>query len=200
MRRSSARGRPFRSTKTNWRLGTRRHLCASSFAEPIPLSSTDPGDFRLPATALRICFVLLASRARRKGDNRAARGVLQGVDQTTSRNLQSFLFSTFPQPVGHRVLPPAWTKKMIWRLGTRRLLCARSFAEPVSLSSTDPGDFRLPATALGICLVLLALRARRRGETRAGAHVLQGPGLHNFTLFAPFSFFHISTAMRPTCG
>ena len=194
------RGRPFRSRKTNWRLGTRRHLCASSFAEPVSLSSTDPGDFRLPATALRICFALLAFRARRNGDNRTAGGGLQGVGTTTSRNLQLFLFSTFPQPVGHRALPLAGTKKTIWRLGTRRLLCARSFAEPVSLSSTDPGDFRLPATALGICFTLLALRARRRGDTRADARATQDPYLNNFALFAPFSFFHISTAMRPTCG
>jgi hypothetical protein len=195
-----ARGRLLRSTKTNWRLGTRRHLCASSFAEPISLSSTDPGDFRLPATALGICFALLALRARRRGDNRTDGRGLQGVEKPTSRNLQSFHFSTFPQPVGHRALPPAGTKKTIWRLGTRRLLCARSFAEPVSLSSTDPGDFRLPATALGICFALLALRARRRGDIRADVRALQDPDSNNFALFAPFSFFHISTAMRPTCG
>jgi hypothetical protein len=194
------RGRPFRSTKTNWRLGTRRHLCASSFAEPISLSSTDPGDFRLPATALRICFALLALRARRNEDHRAAGGGLQGVEEATSRNLQSFLFSTFPQPVGHRALPPTGTKKTIWRLGTRRHLCARSFAEPVSLPSTAPSDFRLPATALRIGFALLALRARRRGDTRAGACSLQDPEKRNFTLFALFSFFHISTAMGPTCG
>ena len=196
----AAAGETVSVQKTNWRLGTRRHLCASSFAEPISLSSTDPGDFRLPATALRICFALLALRARRNGDNRAAGGGLQEAEKRLLRNLQLFLFSTFPQPVGHRALPLAGTKKTIWRLGTRRPLCARSFAEPVSLSSTDPGDFRLPATALGICFTLVALRARRREDTRGGARSVQDPELHNFTLFALFSFFHISTAVGPTCG
>jgi hypothetical protein len=120
-----------------------------------------------------------------------ADGGLQGVEHATSRNLQSFLFSTFPQPVGHRALPLAGTKKTIWRLGTRRLLCARSFAEPVSLPSTAPGDFRLPATALRIGFALLALRARRRGDTRAGRRSLQDPdctisrSLHSF-LFSTF--------------
>ena len=41
-----------------------------SFAEPVTLSSADPTDFPLPGTAARICFDLLASRARRRRESR----------------------------------------------------------------------------------------------------------------------------------
>jgi hypothetical protein len=94
-------------------------------------------------------------------------------ENTTSRYLRKVQFSTFPQHLGRPDTASERTKKRIWRLGTRRHLCARSFAEPVSLSSTDPGDFRLPATALRVGFDLLALRARRRGDTRAGSAEMQ---------------------------
>jgi hypothetical protein len=162
--------------KRIWRLGTRRHLCARSFAEPITLPSTHPGDFRLPATTLRICFVLPASRARRRGDIRGAGRPIQDSETATSRYLRKVQFSTFPQRFGRPDTASERTKKRIWRLGTRRHLCARSFAEPVSLSSTDPGDFRLPATALRVGFDLLALRARRRGDIRAGSVEMQASG------------------------
>ncbi len=136
-----------------------------------------------------------------------ARGTLEGpadhcksLKNATSRYLRKVQFSTFPQRFSRP--DTAWDgpKKRIWRLGTRRHLCARSFAEPVSLSSTDPGDFRLPATALRNSFNLLAFRARRRGDTTAGPPEMQGPRSDNFMLFAKKSVFHISTAIRPTCG
>jgi hypothetical protein len=48
-----------------------------TFVEPIPLPSTDPIDFRLPATALKIGFDLLASRTRRRQDTKARSSRIQ---------------------------------------------------------------------------------------------------------------------------
>jgi hypothetical protein len=50
----------------------------------------------------------------------------------------------------------------------------RTFAEPITLSSTDPVDFRLPATVLAIDFVLLASRTRRRKETKGRPGEIQG--------------------------
>jgi hypothetical protein len=50
-----------------------------TFAEPISLSSTVRIDFRLPATALTIGFGLLASRTRRKEDNKVVPSEIQGL-------------------------------------------------------------------------------------------------------------------------
>jgi hypothetical protein len=55
-----------------------------------------------------------------------------------------------------------------------------SFAESVSLSSTVPADFRLPATASGIGFGLLASRARRMRETRDRRGELQDPQIETF--------------------
>ena len=86
--------------------GTKKKFChqlsrnssgGRTFAEPISLSSTDPVDFRLPATALTIGFVLLASRTRRRQDTKVRSKALQGVETQKVRSLQTFLFSTFPQ-------------------------------------------------------------------------------------------------------
>jgi len=49
----------------------------------------------------------------------------------------------------------------------------RTFAEPITLSSTDLVDFRLPATVLGIDFVLPASRTRRRTETRGSQGEIQ---------------------------
>jgi hypothetical protein len=79
----------------------------------------------------------------------------------------------------------------------------RTFVEPISLSSTDRIDFRLPATAFTVGFGLLASRTRRRQDTKGGQQQIQGPGrakIEKFSLFANFSFFHISTAIRTTCG
>src|SRR3954454_17271484 len=48
----------------------------------------------------------------------------------------------------------------------------KKFAEPVALSSTASADFRLPATTFGFSFDLLALRARRKRESRGpqGSH------------------------------
>jgi hypothetical protein len=51
----------------------------------------------------------------------------------------------------------------------------RTFAEPISLSSTDRIDFRLPATALTIGFGLLASRTRRRQDTKGRPDKIQGP-------------------------
>src|SRR5256885_9437189 len=45
---------------------------------------------------------------------------------------------------------------------------AVSFAESISLSSTGSADLRLPPTAFGSGFDLLALRARRKQESRRG--------------------------------
>jgi hypothetical protein len=50
---------------------------------------------------------------------------------------------------------------------------AVSFAESISLSSTGSADLRLPPTAFGSGFDLLALRARRRWESRRGQVPLQ---------------------------
>jgi hypothetical protein len=69
--RARRRGAPARAKKKGPRRGP-------SFAEPITLSSTDPVDFRLPATAPEIDFDLLASRTRRRRDTRAGDDRMQG--------------------------------------------------------------------------------------------------------------------------
>jgi hypothetical protein len=51
----------------------------------------------------------------------------------------------------------------------------RTFAESISLSSTCPADFRLPATASATGFDLLAPRARRMGDTRDRPGGLQDP-------------------------
>jgi len=50
----------------------------------------------------------------------------------------------------------------------------RTFAEPITLPSTDLVDFRLPATVPGIDFVLPASRTRRRRETRGSRGQIQG--------------------------
>src|SRR6185295_20159706 len=50
----------------------------------------------------------------------------------------------------------------------------KKFAEPVALSSTASADLRLPATAFGSSFDLLALRARRKSESRGPQGADQG--------------------------
>ena len=50
----------------------------------------------------------------------------------------------------------------------------KKFAEPVALSSTASADLRLPATAFGSSFDLLALRARRKSESRGPQGANQG--------------------------
>ncbi len=50
----------------------------------------------------------------------------------------------------------------------------KKFAEPVSLSSTASVDFPLAGTALGLGFDLLALRARRKRESRGSGEKGQG--------------------------
>src|SRR3954452_5069021 len=47
-------------------------------------------------------------------------------------------------------------------------MVAVSFAESISLSSTESADLRLSPTAFGFGFDLLALRARRKRESRRG--------------------------------
>src|SRR5262249_7837042 len=67
-------------------------------AEPVSLSSTPPTNFRLPPTAARLGFDLLAPRARRKRDSRDADLSLQDLSKRDVRNLQKVQFSTFSTP------------------------------------------------------------------------------------------------------
>ena len=87
------------------------------------------------------------------------------------------------------------------------LLCARpdkrksrpwaalSFAESISLSSTGSADLRLPPTASGSGFDLLALRARRKRESRRG-HVL--PQEVRKTKMAQFARIQLSTFPQQT--
>jgi hypothetical protein len=50
----------------------------------------------------------------------------------------------------------------------------RTFAEPITLSSTDRVDFPLPGTALAIDFNLLASRTRRRQDNTVGLGKFQG--------------------------
>jgi hypothetical protein len=90
-----------RDTLASLRNFRRRALCSGSeigpkkFAEPVSLSSALPTNFRLPPTAARLGFDLLALRARRKRDSRGVKGSLQGLSQRRVRNLQKIQFSTF---------------------------------------------------------------------------------------------------------
>ena len=68
-------------------------------------------------------------------------------------------------PDRKKVLPPTMP------VGTSG---GRTFAEPITLPSTDRIDFRLPATALTIGFDLLASRTRRRQETTARQSEFQG--------------------------
>src|SRR5215211_4026153 len=64
-------------------------------AEPVALSSTLPTNFRLPPTAARLGFDLLALRTRRKRDSRDVKTSIQGPSERRGRNLQKIQFSTF---------------------------------------------------------------------------------------------------------
>jgi len=74
-------------------------------AEPVALSSTLPTNFRLPPTAARLGFDLLALRARRKRDSRGVKTSIQGPSERRGRNLQKIQFSTFS--TGRK--PVLWT-------------------------------------------------------------------------------------------
>src|SRR5215831_18651574 len=61
------------------------------FTEPVALSSTSPGNLRLPPTALGSGFDLLALRARCKREPRARVSGAQGSERCPSRNLRELL-------------------------------------------------------------------------------------------------------------
>jgi hypothetical protein len=88
------------------------------------------------------------------------------------------------------------------RAGARARVPERdhSFAEPVALSSTGPANFRLPPTVAGPDFDLVALRARRRQDTRGLSTLWQDPSGTVPALFAKSSIFHISTADLAACG
>ena len=77
----------------------------------------------------------------------------------------------FPSPVGELAAATLSTRHRSpaggpIRNGDPRV--AVSFAESISLSSTGSADLRLPPTAFGSGFDLLALRARRKKESRRG--------------------------------
>ncbi len=67
---------------------------AQKFTEPVALLSTSPGNLRLAATAPWSRFVLLALRARCKGDSRPAGVGWQEAGEGASRKLHDFLFAS----------------------------------------------------------------------------------------------------------
>jgi hypothetical protein len=115
------------------------------FTEPVALLSTSPVNLRLPPTALGSCFDLLALRARCKRELRARPPQLQGRAKREGCNLRKLLRAQHKIGVRAACSKGAGPKK---------------FTEPVALSSTSPGNFRLPPTAPASCFDLLALRAR----------------------------------------
>src|SRR5262245_59805485 len=95
------------------------------FAEPVSLSSALPTNFRLPPTAARLGFDLLALRARRKRDSRDVKRSDQGLSERRVRNLQKIQFSTFST----RSEAGLWT--ILW-IGAKRpsTKCERQRREP----------------------------------------------------------------------
>ena len=73
-----------------------------TFAEPIPLPSTDCADLRLPATAAAIGFDLLASRTRRTRETRGAR---QSLQDPAERNFSLFAAEVRGAPPRGRAPP-----------------------------------------------------------------------------------------------
>jgi hypothetical protein len=63
-------------------------------------------------------------------------------------------------------------------------ILVHSFAEPVTLSSTDPTDFPLPGTAARIRFDLLASRTRRTRESREALNGMQEGSSAFFPQFA----------------
>jgi len=90
--------RTFARKKLSGRV-SRRTLAPKGFAEPVSLSSTVPAGLRLPPTATGSGFDLVALRARRKGELRRGRGLLQEVEKRRARNLRIIQLSTIPQPI-----------------------------------------------------------------------------------------------------
>ena len=77
----------------------------------------------------------------------------------------------FPSPVGEFAAATLSTRHRSPASGPIRNgdpRAAVSFAESISLSSTGSADLRLPPTAFGSGFDLLALRARRKQESRRG--------------------------------
>ncbi len=64
----------------------------------------------------------------------------------------------------------------------------RTFAEPISLSSTDPADFRLPATAFAIGFDLVASRTRRRQDTKGQRPGVARPSVHELVAISVTPF------------
>ena len=110
------------------------------------LSSTVPVGFPLSRTAPGSGFDLLALRARCKREASRSRGGLQGRRARSSRNLREL-----PQRQGEIAVAAVHYKGS-----------DQKFTEPVALSSTVPGNRRLPPRALGSGFDLLTLRARCR--------------------------------------
>src|SRR5205823_13852515 len=78
------------------------------FAEPVSLSSTLPTDLRLPPTAARLGFDLLALRARRKQHSRGLKGSVQGRKKRKARNLRRLNYSHLPQSIVQHVENRPW--------------------------------------------------------------------------------------------
>src|SRR5262249_39096513 len=73
---------------------------ASSFAEPISVSSPVLVDLRLPPTALELGFVLLPFRARRARESRASPSFAQEVPKVPKRKISQFAGSAFVVVLG----------------------------------------------------------------------------------------------------
>jgi hypothetical protein len=132
-----------------------------TFAEPIPLSSTDRIDFRLPATALTICFVLLASRTRRRRETRGTQGEIQGVRGPQRREVLA-LCKLFFFPHFHSHLYNLW----ITRFAVRSCPC--TCACPASTAGSRPSSGRSGSgSSSGSACSRSASRARPPSSSRS---------------------------------
>ena len=147
----------------HWRAATIRD---QKFAEPVSLSSTASADLPLPGTALRLGFVLLALRARRKQHTNAFAPRIKGSEIAVCANCEVFLFQ--------QRTSDSCSVTRLKRTKPARCAGPKKFAEPVSLSSTASADLPLPGTALGLGFDLLALRARRKQETNVWCQPVKG--------------------------
>src|SRR5439155_9293715 len=137
------------------------------------------GDSALDVMVVRPRFVTWKPRRKRlgrlrpvdDGDRNQRKADEDGEPNEKTAALHDAEAYGFPSPVGELADATLSTRHRSpaggpIRNGDPRV--AVSFAESISLSSTGSADLRLPPTAFGSGFDLLALRARRRWESRRG--------------------------------
>jgi hypothetical protein len=112
----------------------------------------------------------------------------------TSRFPRTHSAGSLERPGGEATRPPGGVASdVLGRQGASRPV-HKNFAEPVSLSSTAPANFPLPRTVFECGFDLLALRARRRRESREPGRAVQALSEH---VFRYLRTIHLSTFPQP---